>query len=382
MNIAVNTRLVLDGKMDGIGWFTYETMTRIASNHPEHHFSFLFDRSVSGSLVFPKNVEPVVVRPVTRLPILLEYWNNRAVPAKLKKLRPDIYISSDGFIPPTLDIPSLAVIHDLNFEHYPHFLPKKYRKIYQKRLRQSARAAHRVLTVSEFSKADISKTYGVPLSKIDVVYCGLNSFIHPVSEEQILEEKMRLGLRTRYFIVVGTLHPRKNIHRTIEAFGKFRERHASDFQLVFAGNDKWFSGEMKDALTQCPYRDDILFTGRVDDSVMNLLVSGAHAMVYVSLFEGFGMPILEAAAAGIPVITSNNTSMKEIAADTALLVNPFNTDEIVDAMRRLAEDNALCDQLVSASKHLPAKYSWDKSAERIWESVLTVTANHDDTTHP
>jgi glycosyltransferase involved in cell wall biosynthesis len=382
VKIAVNTRLVIKDKMDGIGWFTLETMSRIANSHTEHQFWFLFDRPPSPALQFPPNVKPVVVRPVTRLPLLLKFWNNVAVPFALSKIKPDLYISSDGFLPPSIRIPSIAVIHDLNFEHHPHFLPSKYSGFYKSRMRKSAEMATLILTVSAYSKSDLVSTYGISPDKIDVVYCGLNSFIKPISPEEIRLIHQHLGIRGDYFIVVGTLHPRKNIPATIEAYNTFRSRTGKQVQLVFAGNDKWTTPEIKDAFGKSTFHDDILVTGRVSDHVMNALVTGATAMVYVSLFEGFGMPILEAAAAGVPVITSNNTSMKEIAGDTALLVDPLNTNQIAEAMHQIIAERDLADQLIERSKTLPGKYSWDQSAERIWQSILKVVhlTSHDDTT--
>jgi glycosyltransferase involved in cell wall biosynthesis len=379
VDIAVNTRLVIKEKMDGIGWFTYETMLRIAASHPQHHFWFLFDRPIAKTFMLPRNVTPVVVRPVTRLPLLLEYWNYYAVPKVLKRLKPDIYLSSDGFLPKIPDVPSLVVIHDLNFEHYPEFLPEKYRRIYQKRLRESARFAHRICTVSEASKADIASTYQINPEKIDVVYCGLNSFIKPITQEEIDQVQRQFRISNDYFIVVGTLHPRKNIHGTIKAFGTYRSRTNRKMQLVFAGNNKWFTREMKEALDTCEYRDDIVFTGRVTDHEMNGLVTGSKAMIYVSFFEGFGMPILEAAAARIPIVTSNNTSMKEIAGDAALLVDPSDVHAIANALEKIVSDDQLSQILVKRASSLPEQFSWEKSAAKIWQSITRVyeMATHD-----
>jgi glycosyltransferase involved in cell wall biosynthesis len=251
-------------------------------------------------------------------------------------------------------------------------------------MRQSAARATRILTVSAHSKSDLVHTYGINPNKIDVVYCGLNSFIKPIAPEAICEIQERFGIKGEYFIVVGTLHPRKNIPATVQAFNTFRSKTGKQVQLVFAGNDKWCTPEMTEAIERSPFHDDLVVTGRVSDQVMNALVTGAKAMVYVSLFEGFGMPILEAAAAGIPVITSNNTSMKEIAGDTAILADPHDTDQIAEAMQKIIYDRELADLLIERSKKLPEKYSWDQSAERIWQSILIVAGlkNHDGTTPP
>jgi glycosyltransferase involved in cell wall biosynthesis len=372
MKIVVNTRLVLKGKMDGIGWFTWETMPKIAEQHPEHQFYFLFDRPYDPSFRFPANVTPIVIRPVARHPALIRFWNNYAVTQVLKRLKPDLYLSPDFFLPQQLPCPGIVIIHDLNFEHFPDFLPAPYRKLYQTSVRRSARLAARILTVSEFSRQDMMQQYAIPPEIIDVVYCGVGSHIRKVSADNILKVKQHFGIDGNYLIVPGTIHPRKNTANTIRAYEEFRKGEGCSEKLVFAGNNKWFSPEMKQALEHNRYRNDIHFTGRVSDHEMSALISGAKAMVFASLFEGFGIPILEAASAGIPLLTSDNSSMKEIAGDSALLVDPTDHESIAAGMQQITQDQQLRAALLQKSIHLPDQYSWDKTANLIWESVAGV----------
>lgn len=369
VKIAVNTRLVVKEKMDGIGWFTLETMSRIAQNHPEHTFCFLFDRKPNPSFQFSENVIPVVVQPITRLPALLKFWNSVSVPLILKKLKPDLYLSPDGFLPPNPSAKAMVVIHDLNFEHFPEFIPKQYRAFYHKWVRRSASAASKILTVSQFSKDDIVGTFQIEPEKIDVVYSGLNRFIEPPSNQQLTLAKQTYGLDQPYFIVPGTLHPRKNIHGTIRAFSRFRQSSNTSHKLVFAGNKKGMTPDMRRAFNESQVKNDIIFTGRITDSVMNSLIWGADALLFMSLYEGFGLPLLEAAAAGIPAITSSASSMPEIADGTALLVDPLNVEEMANAMARIVHDRFLRHQLVSASASLTDRYSWDRTAYLTWQSI-------------
>lgn len=356
--------------MDGIGWFTYETMTRVSETHPEHQFYFLFDRPYDKDFNFCDNVTPVIVRPITRIRPLLKFWHRFSVPRVLKKIKADLYLSPDFFLPPDLPCPGIVVIHDLNFEHFPEFLPREYRKLYPFWTRQAAETSTRILTVSNFSKQDIIDKYNIPPEKIDVVFCGVNSFIQPVSDSEISSVKKGFGIDSNYMIVPGTLHPRKNTQRIIEAFGIFRHSSDEAIKLVFAGNNKWMTAEMKQVYQESPFRDDIIFTGRVSELQMNALIQGAHALVFVSLFEGFGLPILEAALAGVPALTSNNTSMKEIAGDSALLVNPYSLEEIAEGMNHICNNYALRYKLMQKSMSLPERYSWDTTSELIWSSIL------------
>jgi glycosyltransferase involved in cell wall biosynthesis len=169
MRIAVNTRLLLPDKLEGIGWFTHETMRRIVAAHPEHHFLFLFDRPFDKRFVYGPNVEPVVIWPPTRHPLLYRLWFDHLLPRKLKQLKADAYIGPDGFLSLHSTVPSLVVIHDLNFEHHPEDLPRAYRNYYRSYFPRFARHATRIATVSEFSRRDIAQRYEVPPQHIDVV---------------------------------------------------------------------------------------------------------------------------------------------------------------------------------------------------------------------
>lgn len=356
--------------MDGIGWFTWETVSRLAASHPDHHFYFLFDRPPDASFRFSSNVTPVVVRPITRLPVLLKFWHRISVPRALRKINPDIYLSPDFFLPPALPCPGIVIIHDLNFEHFPDFVPRAYRKMYPSWTQQAAKSSTRILTVSQFSKNDIINRYNIEAEKIDVVYCGVNSFIKPVSESAISEAKHRFGIEHDYFVVPGTVHPRKNTNRIISAYEIFRKRSSRPLDLVFAGNNKFQTVEVGQALKDNSFSKDIIFTGRVSEEDMNALIQGANVLLFVSLFEGFGLPILEAAKARVPVLTSANTSMQEIAGKTALLVDPYSTEEIAQGMLQISHDSDLRQNLISSGMTLPEKYSWDITAELIWESIL------------
>ena len=190
MRIAINTRLLLKGKLEGIGWYTYETLSRIVKTHPEHEFFFIFDRPFSNEFIFEKNVTPIVLGPPTRHPILWYIWFELRLPKLLKKLNIDLFLSPDGFLSLASKIPSVAVIHDINFEHHPKDLKFSHSKFYRIFFKKYAHKANRIVTVSNYSKLDISKTYDVNKAKIDVSLNGVNSLFHPIElSEQINIQK-------------------------------------------------------------------------------------------------------------------------------------------------------------------------------------------------
>ena len=184
MKIAVNTRLLLKDKLEGIGWFTYESLKRIVLQHPEHTFYFIFDRKHDPQFIFAENVIPVEIFPPARHPYLWYIYFEFSIPRVLRKIKPDLFLSTDGWLSLRTDVSQVDVIHDLNFEHRKDFLKSKYQDYYTRFFPKFAKKAVRIATVSEFSKQDLQRFYGIPEDKIDVVYNGSNEVYRPLPEEQ------------------------------------------------------------------------------------------------------------------------------------------------------------------------------------------------------
>lgn len=369
MEIAVNTRLLLHNKLEGIGWFTYENLKRITIDHPEHHFYFLFDRDYSDEFIFSDNITPVILFPQARHPFLYHWWFQHSVASFLKRIKPDIFVSTDGYIPLRTKVKTLNVFHDLNFEHYPNDLPFIERWYYKKYFPRFARKADRIATVSEYSKEDIARNYNVDPDKIDVVYNGANTSFHPLDEKTRLTVRKRISAGIPYFFFIGSLHPRKNLANLFRAYDLFRKSSGHKVMLVIAGAKKWWTSDIKSVYDDLEYKDGIIFTGRLQSKEVNDLLASAIALTYVSYFEGFGIPIVEAFRCGTPVITSNVTSMPEIAGDAALTVDPFKPESIADAMVRIADDESLREQLTAAGLERAGQFTWDESAKRLWQSI-------------
>lgn len=373
MKIVINTRLLIKGRIDGISRFTYETVKRICQNHPEHQFYLLFDRMYSKEFIFGDNVKPIIVPFQARHPFLWWFWFHSQVPRVLNALKPDVFVSTDGYSVVTGDTPVVDVIHDLNFEHFPEHLPYWVRKYYQKYFPQYAQKATRIATVSEFSKNDIHTLYTIPLDKIDVVYNGVSSSFQPLLDVEKIIIKQKYTNSADYFVYAGTLHPRKNIEGLFAAFKIFKEKTQSTMKLVIVGESMFLAKTIQKAYDKHPYKKDIVFTGRVSDKDLNYLLGSAFAMTYVPFFEGFGIPILEAFACNIPVITSNCTSMPEVAGEAALLCDPTNVESIANAMIQLYSNKDLPPKLIAHSQEQLQKFTWDKTAELLWESILKCT---------
>jgi len=368
MRIGVNTRLFVKGKMDGIAWFTYEIFKRIVTQHPEHEFVFFFDRQYDPYFIFAPNIEPVVVHPQARHPFLWYLFFECGIKRNLSIKKIDLFISPDGWTCLNTKVKTINVIHDLNFEHYPSFIPFLTLKYYKHFFPRFAKKADKLITVSQFSKNDIANLYHVDKEKIDVVYNAASDDFFKVDEETKEQTVQRLTNGTPYFVFVGSAHKRKNVERIMQAFVQFREKYA-DFKFVFAGSNKYWDEDIKKTYNNLKYKSDFVFTGYLSTSEMNCVVSSAMALVYPSLFEGFGVPIVEGFAANVPVITSNVASMPEVAGDAALLVNPFSIAEIADAMEKVATDEQLRIKLVQLGKERMHAFSWDKSAQQFWNVI-------------
>ncbi|MCB0785782.1 MAG: glycosyltransferase, partial [Flavobacteriales bacterium] len=218
MRIAVNTRLLLPGRLEGIGWFAHETLSRIVTAHPEHQFIFLFDRPWNAQFIYAPNVVPVAAGPPTRHPILYRIWFDAVVPGLLRKHKADLFLSPDGYLSLRTSVPQVPVMHDLNFEHHPDDLPPAYRRFYRKFFPRFARKAARIVTVSGFSKQDIMDRYGVPAEKIDVVHNGVGTVFGQDTDEEKVAARRKLTNGQPYVICVGSLPPRKNIAQLLPAF--------------------------------------------------------------------------------------------------------------------------------------------------------------------
>lgn len=372
MNIAVNTRLLLKNKLEGIGWFSYETLKRITQNHPEHNFFFIFDRKFDDEFIFSDNVTPIVVGPQARHPVLWTIWFEITIPRILKKINADLFISPDGYLSLRTSVPSLAVIHDINFVHNPSQLPKMVSWYYNYFFKKFAKKACRIGTVSEYSKQDISNSFNVDTDIIDVYYNGSNAAYSPVGEEVKKSVKAKTTESKDYFLFVGALNPRKNIPGLLKSFDIFKSQTNLDHKLVVVGDKMHMTGELDKVYNSMQYKKDVVFTGRLVVEELHKLMASATALVFIPFFEGFGIPLVEAMYCDIPIICSDKTSVPEVAGNAALKCSPDDYNKVAEHMKTIVENQEVRNELINNGKIQRQKFSWDKSAERFWSSVERV----------
>ncbi len=369
MKIAVNTRLLRKNQMDGIGWFTFNTLQHIVVQNPQVEFHFFFDSGIEKEFLFGNNVVAHNLFPPAKHALLNIAWFEISVKHYLKKINPDLFFSPDGNLCSGWNGKQYGVIHDINFFHNPGDLKFSNRKYYNYFFPRFAKKATRLGTVSEYSKQDICTSFGVEKSKIDVVYCGINSFFHPVDKNIIDRVKNKYTQNRSYFLFIGALSPRKNVAGLMKAFDLFKKENDSDIKLLIAGGGMYKTTKLHDFREQLQYANDIIFTGRIDDIEINEILASALAFVFVPFFEGFGIPLIEAMQCDVPIIASNVTSVPEVVGDAALLVDPRNVEEIKTAMYRVAIDENLRLLLIQKGRIRKEFFSWEKTTNLLWTSI-------------
>ena len=372
MVIAVNTRFLLVDYLEGYGNFIYETFRRITEQHPEHEFIFIFDRPYDKRFLFSNNIKTVVTGPAARHPLLWKLWYDIKVPAVLKKYKADVFVSCDGFCSLGTKVPQCLVVHDLAFLHYPSAIKKSHLLFYKRYTPKFLGKAISIATVSEFSKKDIIAQYGTDAKKINVVYNGVKEIFNPINNEAKATIKNKYTDGKEYFIYAGSIHPRKNLITLLKAFSVFKKRQQTNMKLVLAGRLAWQYESFEKDLKSYKYRNDVVLTGYVEEAVLAEIIGAAYGLVYPSFFEGFGVPVLEAMRCDVPVITSADSAMQEIAKDAALYADANSHTDIANKMMLLYKDENLRKELILKGRQIVKQYSWDKTATLLWQSIEKV----------
>ncbi|MFN4079517.1 MAG: glycosyltransferase family 4 protein [Saprospiraceae bacterium] len=370
MKIAVNARFLLAGGLEGFGAYTHEIVRRMAVAHPEDEFLLLFDRPFDPQFVYGPNVTPLALMPQARHPILFRIWFEWSVVRALKRHGADVFFSPDSMCSLRSDTPTLMTCHDLWPLHFPELIQRRHRAFLLRYLPLFIRRADRIATVSEYVRQDLIRTCGTPPEKILAVHNGCRDGLSPLDERERAEARREWAVGEAYFLFVGAIHPRKNVHRLIAAFDLFKSRTGSPVKLALAGRFAWQTGEVKSAYEAARHRDDIIFIGFVQPDAFRRLMGGALALLFPSLDEGFGLPIVEAMHTDTPVLTSNLSAMPEVAGDAALLVNPMDPTDIAAGLERLHGDPALRAELIERGRKRREQFSWDAAAQQIYAALV------------
>ena len=375
MRIAVNARFLLPGKLEGLGWYTHELVRRMVRQHPEDEFILLFDRPFASDFVYGPNVTPLVLFPPSRHPLLWYWWFEHSVPAAFKRLKPDVFFSPDSYASLSSPVPTLMTAHDLVPLHHAEQLPFATRHYYRHYLPKFLHRADHIVTVSDYVRTDIQHTSGVAGTRVTTVYNGCREgFVPlPAAEKTAVREAFASG--QPYFFYTGSIHPRKNIHRLLQAFDLFKQQTGAPAKLLLAGRFAWQTGAVRSAYEQAQHRADIHFLGYVPEQQLHRLMAAALALTYVSISEGFGLPLVEAMYCDVPILSANSTSLPEVAGDAALLVDPFSAEAIAEGMGRLYAEAALRASLVEKGRVRRDHFSWDAASADVYQLLRKLSSD-------
>jgi glycosyltransferase involved in cell wall biosynthesis len=362
MKIGFDVSDLCTGRADGTTRFTQELAKRfpvISAENDWHYFApGKIDKETSNvnwhSSPWPK------------------YWTQLRLPFDLYKYKPDVLFMPIQQIPYLRPgkMKTVAVIHDLAVHYYPEYFTYKDWLLLHVFSAYAAREADEIITVSQATADDVKKFYG-RTNNVHVVHHGVDNerFGLPSEEEKVESWNMLVSkypnFKKPYILYVGQIQPRKNLVRLIEAFEKVKKDN-SELQLVVAGSHGWLNKEIKDRVKESKFKESILMPGRVDDELLPALYWHAEAYVLPSLYEGFGMPILEAFGCGCPVVTSNISSMPEVAGEAAVLVEPRSVDSIAGGINEAIDRK---DELKQLGLERVKDFSWDKTTRQVLDVI-------------
>ncbi|MEM7511205.1 MAG: glycosyltransferase family 1 protein, partial [Bacteroidota bacterium] len=271
------------------------------------------------------------------------------------------------YLPTLSKTPMVPVFHDLAYEHYPQYIGKWAANYCLKHSPKYAERANHLLTVSDFSKKDIIDTYGIAEDKISVVYNGASEAFSPISEKEQQEVRNTYTEGAPFFHFVGAIHPRKNITSILKAFDAFRARVGESVKLLLVGRKGWKYDDALQVYEQMQYKEEVIFTGFVSDEELKKIYGASLALCYVPVFEGFGIPVLEAMQAETAVIAGDVSSIPEVAGGAAVMVDPQNVEGISAAMSKLFLDPQERKKLIEKGRIQRQKFSWDRTYELSWK---------------
>jgi len=328
------------------------------TQNSEHHLRLYFNQAPPAGLFQELPHVEFCVIPFPRL------WTHVRLAYELQRRSPDVFFTPAHVIPFVYRGPSVATVHDLGYHYFPSAHTKSQAAYLQLSTRANGRLARELIADSGITKADLIRFYDTDSGKITVIYPGLDPDLRRVDDEELITRTCeKYGIESPYLLYIGTLQPRKNLNRLVRAFAQSGLPH----QLVLGGKVGWQTDSLLTEIASLEelLRERVLLVGYIAESDKAALLSGADALVYPSLYEGFGFPLLEAQACGTPVLAADSSSLPEISAGSALLVDPLDVDEMSRLMRLIVEDNTLRRDLIDKGYKNSRRFDWQTTAENV-----------------
>ncbi len=358
MRVAFDGTTLRPGRT-GVGYYTEHLLQHLAAEGPDDDIIVLSNRPVETTRPLPSHVR--VVTSGWRLPRIV--WMQSQAPRLLERLQPDVVHFTNGIVPMASPVPVVVTIHDMSLTLYPGYHPPRRVLLNRPLVNLAARRADAIITVSESSKRDIVRSYGLSPQRVHVVHEAAAPAFRPIHDLGALTRVRRqYGLADRFILYVGTIEPRKNLPKLIEAFARRRRRGDLTHQLVCVGPYGWLSRDIEALLDRLQVNDSVLFTGYVPFHDLAAFYNLAEMFVFPSIYEGFGLPVIEAMACGTPVITGHVAALDEVAGGAVEHVEALEVEAIGDALVRLAQDRDRRQALTRAGLQRAQFFSWARAA--------------------
>lgn len=376
MKIAFDAQPLLGGAKSGVGFCEDGLVNSLLEQYPEHEYMLEYfsirNHGTKEALLKKYTDKKAVLSPCKWFPGSLYRMASAYLPVPYCMMFPkkkQLTHFFNYYVPPFVRGKKVVTVHDMVIRACPETVRKKTLWFLRRTLKKSIRRADCIITDSEFSKKEILKYYNVPMEKISVVYCGVDTKrFKPLENKETLEQvKEKYGIRGDYFLYLGTLEPRKNLVRLVQAYAKAKQGREDFPYLVLAGGKGWMYEEIFQTVKTLGLDKEIIFTGYVEDGEVPVLMGGAFAFCFPSMYEGFGMPVLEAMACGTPVLTSKDSSMEEIAGRAAVLVDALSTDSIAESLGMLYEKEELRKELTRKGMLNIKGYTWETAGEQLMQ---------------
>jgi len=344
----------------GINGYIYHVLQALPDADPSFSYTVF-----AGRLAQPPAHDRLAVRRSawdTQPPLRRIFWEQIVLPAALAQTRSDL-LHALAFVTPVLSLtPSVVTVYDLSFVHYPHLLPAARRLYLRLLARHSCRRARRVIAISQSTARDLSATFGISPGKIDVAVPGVGSQFAPLPESRVEDFRRRKALPERFLLFVGTLEPRKNLPMLLRAYAQLPDRDRAAVHLVLAGGRGWMFDEIFRTVEAHGLGGTVHLPGYVPAEELPLWLNAAEAFVYPSIFEGFGLPVVEALACGTPVLVSDVSSLPEAAGDTGYCLPPDDVPVWGEALARVISDPAWREEAGARGRVHAARFTWANTA--------------------
>jgi len=347
----------------GINRYIHNLLTHLPLVDPDNRYTvFLGDRRFTSSDLALKLSRLPTHKPVVRI-----FWEQAVQPFALKKEGVDL-LHALAFVTPLLSpCPSVVTIYDLGFLLYPESFKRSKRFYLSLFTRLSARRARRIIAISESTKRDVVHLLGVSPERVEVIYCGIEGAFHPMPQDQVAAFRSKRGLPERFILFVGTIEPRKNLTTLLEAYAMLRrdvrDQEIGNLHLVIGGAKGWFYQDVFARVEELGLEGEVMFPGYIPAGELPLWYNAAELFVYPSLYEGFGLPPLEAMACGTPVVASNTSALPEVVGEAGLTVDPLDVEGLAEAMRRVLGDEAFRQEMRERGLRRAEGFSWTKTAQ-------------------